>query len=901
MKNKITAIILTLALLPVIFLSQTASATKAGTDDILAFMDKMGFISASEISGDKLEKPITRVDFAIFAARVLGVQDSQPGAENYFYDIPDDHWGKTYINSLVEMGIVSDKDRYFRPDDVITKSEAAKIAVTCIGANGEADMYGGYPNGYLSVASKEKLFSGIESSKEMTYKGAAILLYNMMNAEIVQMDIIGGDVQFSRTGDTLLSVYHHIYKREGTVNAVYGASVDENRAKTDKEVIIGGITYDCTDWLYDYLGMNVTYFYQDNDGDESVVYIFDETDNKNETTYIFSDDYIGFNGGNVEYYENDKTKRVKISDGAVVIRNGENVSADLTAAFADFYGNMRIIDTGKLSGADVVIIEDYTAVAVGYINSEDNIVYDKYNAELTIDLSEENGESVKYFDKDGNVSSFSAISKNGVINVAAASDRSFALVYINSETIAGKISGKGTDSDGDKYIEVDGNRYKTFDSFYEKYEGAFGIGESGTFKTDMFGRIAYYSMDKNDEFLFAYLINAYIDIEFEDEMLDGERVILKMFTEDGEIVRTPCAEKVKVDGETIKDNEQIMESLSARGVVTSQLIRIKYDKDGDIKIIDTNNYNKALEGKYSLRLLENNYESDRHWTGIVGRNAYVTSDVKVIVIPENPKTADSANFMIKNIGYIPSEGSGPVDIYQLDPESLKVDIAVYQEKQSTGVTTYSPLYVVEDITEALDGNDRPALCFTLNGTGSRVEYLVSENYKVEVTDNSGKSGFDPSLVGIGDIIRVRIDYKNEISNMERVFDYSKAQEDGDYNFFTNSVGTKFKTDERGNLAAGFRNGLKTSYGYVTRVDGNTFQWAYSIEREIQNKDKSAKEVYNTGISSVKIIVFDSEAKRERCRTGTVADLVGYYQSAANFSKIITMAKDVQMSQMIIYK
>lgn len=898
MKKKIMALILTLAFLPTFFVPQAAFAARADASDMVAFMNQLDIISSSESTGDKLDAPVTRINFALFIARALGIDDSVASGKTYFNDIPDDHWAVASINKLVEIGIISDGEKNFRPEDIITKEEAAKIAVTCIGANGEADMYGGYPNGYLTIASREKLFAGCESASEMTVRNAAILIYNMLNAEIVQMEISGEDLTFSRTGDTLLSIYHGIYKAKGTIEAVYGISIDENKVNKQDEVIIGGETYSSAYWLYDYLGMNKEFYYQDDDGDKTVVYVIESSDKNTEVTYISSEDYVGFKDGYVEYYyDADKgtTKKVKISDGAVVLRNGDNDSADLEAAFSDFYGNMRIIDTGKLDGAETIIIEDYKTIVISHVDGDDYAIYDTYDQTLFADLSDEDGEVIKYFDVNGNEMTFSNLVSDGVVNVAASLDGNFTIVIINNNNIVtGIIDGKGTDADGERYLELDGEKYPVQKSFFDKFENLFTVGASGTFKTDMFGKIASYAIDKGEDGFFAYLINGYVDSQMEGEDLDGERFVVKMFTEYGEYIRKACAEKVKIDGVTIKGSDKIMEILSTESGVTSQLVYMKYNKDGEIKYIDTQNYNEASEGKYSLRKQENSKNIYKHWMGMLGHKAYAPSTTKVMVIPSegSEKTAESNRFSMKTLSNIAAGHYYRMDVFQLDPDSLTVDMVVYYGEEQNDIDTYSKLYVVEEISDALNEDDQTVKCFTLNADGTKGEYLISPQYVIK--SSTSAQYIDPEIVGVGDIVRIGTNYKNEITNMQLMFDYSVAEADGDYNFFTNSIASTYRIKD-GILPNGYENGFKLSYGYVSRTNGNTFMWGYA-------KPGDSDEIYNpASYSSTKVIVVDMENKRDLCRTGTVSELIGYYQSASSFSKIITIARDCAMSQIIIYK
>ncbi len=60
-----------------------------------------------------------------------------------FSDIPSDHWGYTHAHSLMKKGIISGDGSEMprmRPDDYITRQEAAKIALLAMGIKPEADL-----------------------------------------------------------------------------------------------------------------------------------------------------------------------------------------------------------------------------------------------------------------------------------------------------------------------------------------------------------------------------------------------------------------------------------------------------------------------------------------------------------------------------------------------------------------------------------------------------------------------------------------------------------------------------------------------------------------------------------------------------------------------------------------
>ena len=94
----------------------------------------------------------------------------------------------------------------------------------------------------------------------------------------------------------------------------------------------------------------------------------------------------------------------------------------------------------------------------------------------------------------------------------------------------------------------------------------------------------------------------------------------------------------------------------------------------------------------------------------------------------------------------------------------------------------------------------------------------------------------------------------------------------------------------------FFDGFKMSYGYVSRTSGNLIQWGY-------NEPGTANEIYNITFDSnkAKILVFDEDTVNSPCRAGTVSDIVGYYTSTENYSKLIAVSRSAIISNMIIFK
>lgn len=96
-------------------------------------------------------KDVTRGEFVAMVARFMGVE---PDESDCPFEDCDEYWGKGYITALAKAGIV---DGYngteFRPNQTITRAEAAKIVNGAIGRTPDKDKtLEGYANPFADVA-----------------------------------------------------------------------------------------------------------------------------------------------------------------------------------------------------------------------------------------------------------------------------------------------------------------------------------------------------------------------------------------------------------------------------------------------------------------------------------------------------------------------------------------------------------------------------------------------------------------------------------------------------------------------------------------------------------------------------------------------------------------------------
>jgi len=115
-----------------------------------------GIVNGYDNGTFKPDNPVSRAEFIKMVAIASGIEVSTEH-NNYFPDVPFEHWSRPYIEAAKSAGIVSGDTRgRFRPDEPINRAEAAKIIVK---ASGLAEGSSGDPFidvsddfwGYISI------------------------------------------------------------------------------------------------------------------------------------------------------------------------------------------------------------------------------------------------------------------------------------------------------------------------------------------------------------------------------------------------------------------------------------------------------------------------------------------------------------------------------------------------------------------------------------------------------------------------------------------------------------------------------------------------------------------------------------------------------------------------------
>ena len=101
------------------------------------------------------QNQVSRAEAAAIICRIRGLDDTAKAyCETSFADVPSTHWASGYIATACDLGIVNGYGGgKFGPDDPVSYPQMVKMLLCAAGHADAAEQAGGFPQGYISVAS----------------------------------------------------------------------------------------------------------------------------------------------------------------------------------------------------------------------------------------------------------------------------------------------------------------------------------------------------------------------------------------------------------------------------------------------------------------------------------------------------------------------------------------------------------------------------------------------------------------------------------------------------------------------------------------------------------------------------------------------------------------------------
>ena len=684
----------------------------------------------------RLDDTIIRSEVTKMAVTALGMHEaaeSSKGNHDYL-DVSEDHWANGYISIATGLGLVEgDGDGNFRPNDKITYREAVTIMVRATGYEQSALQKGGYPSGYISVASENAMLNGVSgtSEKEISRGNVAILTNNALETKKMEQTGFGDRPSYSVVDKTLLSDNLSAKKINGQIKAVGKMTLSGVSAVNDDSIMIGDAVYKSEYNANDLLGHNVIAYVQKDKYNEEHLILALSNKQTNTVLDISPELFRSIETKNgvdvITYYESGKSKTVSIASNAQLIYNNRNIDYDKEKLnISDKNAYISLLDTNSDSKYDVVFVTEYENITVESATSskitganQKVIRLDDIDYKLYQGFNEIRPTDLRKWD---------------VISVVKSPTDDYHEIYMSRNTVKGKVTSITKNG-----FKVDGTEYITAAEF----DSAVSLGDTVEFCLDVNSKISAIknvaiTVDSN-----GYLTNAYTSE-------NGDTSYVKLVERNGEKTTLELASKVKFNGVSTKAEDVV------KGLEKNTLIAYVKNTSNLISEIDTAN-DKSNSGAIDT----DNFTLNKKLTAVeYNSGTSKLGDVRI--------TSDTIVFDASNVDNI-SVGSKSLFADKQKYTGLVYDMT---EKLEAGVvvitsTEYTPdisaqSAVVVDISSGLNNDGEDTDIVTLLVDGKETTFNAKDK-------NTLVKG-DGAKLDLGDIIQYKTNSKGEIAGIRVLLD-----------------------------------------------------------------------------------------------------------------------------------
>lgn len=857
--------------------------------DLGIFKNGMGLQSYDE--------PMTRGAAARAAAEIF--LDSTEGGSCEFSDIENGTALAGAVNAVVNLQLMNGyTNGRFSPETALTCDMATRIIIELLGQRVKADEKGGWPNGYRMIAEKEKIYDGVSARQEdgLLTEDFARMMYNAFDAEFLKVIAWGNPDKKMDPKADFLETYFNIGRGYGTVQANEYTGLFGYDPADEDCVVIGGTALKCTDEAAQYLGYDVTYYYDidKSGGKPTLLHVKKEEEQK--VNEIKAEDIVSVSNGTIEYETEGRKKRVTIAAGASVIINGVRKTYFTDSDLKPKSGKITVLNSGG-----IVLIESYKNIYVKRVTKNDgvyNIVGDN-GENIKLDMNEDSESHIVLMDRNLD---FSEITQGMVLSLFAdnlniadntiSGDIKLCRIYASTKTVTTAV----TKIVKDKIYGADGTEYKYAFEF-DSVKNPINAGDTVKLILNSFNEIV-----KRDDSVSARDYKYGFITGVKSISSFGDSYEIKIFDEDGEFYTYEFTNRCRIDGIN-KSGKDIYTALANSGSYykknTSialdnangfeQLVRYK-TKDNKVSFIDTiiADYNNSDAEKTCLRMAKN-YDGKAAskprfsiWAGTVNfftSGLGVDSSCVYFFLPKD--AADEESYMIRNLktGNTQWRISNPMSFF--DPNDIgKISCAVeYGEKFNTTVEEdqIDYLMIVKDIMQSINSEGEQTLLlsgFKINN-GSEIE--------LQLLNKAVADGID---IKEGDIIGWNPDAKDRAVAIRKVMSVPNGdgslKDDTDDTVInkSNPANTDFEDD-----------GL--IYATPLQTDSQYWRWTTKPETE---------EFYMQLISPIRAtLIYDASKRADKISKSSVSEIRTTELYGSKSDKILILIDEYRAYSCVIYR
>lgn len=700
------------------------------------------------------EQVITRAEFVKVVVDLFNVQEK--GGKTVYADVPETHNCAPAINVACDLKWISAAEK-FNPDAAITYAQAIKIILSAADYAALAEVKGGFPVGYLSVANIIDLTDdvNIEKNNEVSVANATILLYNIMLSNVFEVVSVGEGLDYKTKEITYLEKIYDAYQIHGILTATEYSSVVLNAPfiKDSGKVAIDGVEYFYTGLDASMLGKSVVaYCSNSKDHEKELLFVLPDD---NEEIIISAEKFDAIDDDILSYYEDDKLIKADLDPAYKVIYNGRRVEElDKEKMLRGISSSVRLLSNNGDDEYEYIFVDTYTYGTVSSIDYVNGYIALQTPDKL-IDLTNDEEQVYSIINAEESKMQIFELVQNTPVAIKVSEDKKLYEIEILSKTVSGIVTAVYSE---EKQLDIDDVTYNVSFDIKNDYidKDLIAAGDSVSMAIGINGELACLISSAVDT-RYALLMAA----DKSGSALSGITRV-KLLTDACKMENFELAESVTIDGASKKFDyaesyKFISEQLAeAEADTANPVVVIKYstDENGYITMLDfasteTSNFGKVLDTRDSLtRYCKNQSYRYRNY-GFPSEVMASTSTI-VFVPGEVEKRTEEKNFTIGGTSMLSANvGSYVLDAYDIDETGNAAFIVIYLSKGSRQQSAlYAVSYMIEKVSKAFVGEEHgvKVQCWTNN---QFTTLFIPDS--VPITKTSGATTLVP-----GDVVRFDI-------------------------------------------------------------------------------------------------------------------------------------------------
>ncbi len=720
---------------------------------------------------------VTRRQMAEIIAKYMNLAITASEAETPFRDVKTSDSAYAEIRTLYDMGIITgDYDKKFNPDNYVTYDEALVFIINAIGYKMFAVREGGYPTGYHRVAISHGMLKNLSmklGSDPVSFPDVYKMLEAALTSAAIEETYYGsGEVRYNFSDtETFLSEIYGIRKYRGYISGNEYTRLSNAVANlTDEQIEItseeGTKVYETPGYIYGYmLGRSVDYYLKDDSGEGYELTYIEEAKRLNKTVKIDVEDLLPEMTTSTRiYYKDADNDEQHITFTAVrnIIYNNQCWHPGSLENALPERGYIEALDNNSDGEYDVLFIYEYENAYVTKVDVYDNFIKYEGFGDLedgTIDLTTRKNKYLICLAGSTEAKELNAVTDGSIISILESKNTTnkVTTIYVSNKTVQGKITSYDSDEG-----------YLIGEEFYRAYDGcSFDLGDEGTFFLDMNNQLVMSKYNAaSDKAVYGIMTAVEQGATRKDP-----KITVKIFTQSGEFLIAPLAERVKLDDDyyDMDDRSEVEDALiwltgsAGDDAAITSLYPVKYtDVNGEIaSLVQAKPADEAGEGVFSV-IKENIVTIYKRHSNIVATwtqdeynnggtnlghyytmpdfNVYDSSSVLFIVPPdESDDISDETKYQVKAGGF--SEDKTALTADQIaagvrynsysfgTSDTHRIDMMVMKSAPASQPITEKTLGVIKKITNVVNEDGESFKKFYIN---ENTELLVKDQVEMVV-------------------------------------------------------------------------------------------------------------------------------------------------------------------------